>query len=120
MRLDNFSERDQNIIVQIAMKRRDDVINYKGNLVHLPNSINALFICVNNECNETLDVIYYRNDVIEGSIAPRIACIHCGGVMNRKFVGVNITQILNNHMKKIDEYSEKDGLLMWFSSLENE
>jgi hypothetical protein len=120
MKLNNFSERDQNKIVQLAMKRRDDVIEYKGDLVHLPNSINALFICANRECNETLDVIYYRSDVINGNVAMRIACIHCGGVMTRRYIGVNITQILNKHMQKVDEYSEKDTLAQWFSTFANE
>lgn len=120
MKLNNFSERDQNKIVQIAMKRRDDIVDYKGNSVHLPNSINALFICINRECNKTLDIVYYRSDVINGNVAMRIACVECGGVMTRRYVGVNITQILNKHMKKIDEYGEKDSLALWFSTHDDE
>jgi len=120
VKLDNFSERDQNKIVQIAMKRRSDIVEYQGNSVHLPNTINALFICVNKDCNKTLDVIYYRGDITSGNVAMRIACTKCGGVMTRKYVGVNITQILNKHMKKVDEYSEKDSLALWFSSNDDE
>jgi len=116
MKLNNFSERDQNKIVQIAMKRRDYVVDYKGKTVHLPNTINALFICVDKTCNNTLDIIYYREDVINNNVAMRIACISCGGVMTRRYVGVNITQILNKHMKKVDEYSEKDSFSQWFST----
>jgi len=120
MKLNNFSERDQNKIVQLAMKRRDDVVEYKGNVVHLPDSINALFICINKECNSTLDIIFYRSDVINGNVAMRIACIACGKVMTRRYIGVNITQILNKYMEKIDEYSKKDVLAQWFSTYDNE
>ncbi len=120
MRLNSFSERDQNKIVQLAIKRRDDVVEYKGNNVHLPNTINALFICVNRDCNKTLDVVLYRSDIISGNIANRIACIECGGVMNRKYVGVNITQVLNKHMRHVEDYSDKEGLSLWFSEQSDE
>jgi len=120
MRLNSFSERDQNKIVQLAIKRRDDVVAYQGKNVHLPDTINALFICVNKECNKTLDVVVYRSDIINGDISNRIACIDCGGVMNRRYVGVNINHVLNQHMKHVEDYSDKEGLDIWFSEWETE
>jgi len=118
MRLDNFAERDQNKIVQLAMKRRTDVIEYKGSTVHLPNIVNALFICVNTQCNKTLDVTYFTSDVINNNVAQRITCVECGGIMNRKFIGVNITQVLNKHMKHVEDHSSKKDLAFWLTDIE--
>ncbi len=117
MKLNNFNERDQNKIVLLAIKIRTDVVDYKGNTVHLPSSINALFICVDRRCNATRDVTYYVNDVINNNVAQRIACIKCAGAMNRKFIGVNINQVLNKHMKHVEDYSNKDLMNMsnWIS-----
>lgn len=120
MKLNNFSERDQNKIVQLAMKTRNNVVEYKGKTVHLPNTINALFICVNKQCNKTLDTTYYSSDVMNNNIAQRIACIDCGGIMTRKYIGVNITQILNEHMRHFEDYSSKSGLELWLSEWDDE
>ncbi len=120
MKLNNFSERDQNKIVQLAMKNRDNVVEYQGKTVHLPDIINALFICVDNKCNNTLDITYYSSDIMNGGVAQRIPCIVCGGAMNRKYIGVNITQVLNKHMKHTDDYSKKEGLELWISQLDKE
>lgn len=120
MKLSNFNDRDQNNIVQLAMKIRNNVIEYQGEVVHLPNSINALFVCVNKNCNETQDVTYYLADVMNNNVAGRIACIVCGGSMSRKFIGVNITQVLNRHMKHAEDYSNKNLISTWLSDLELE
>jgi len=120
MKLSNFNDRDQNNIVQLAMKIRNNVVEYQGNVVHLPNTINSLFICVDKTCNETLDVTYYAVDVMENNIARRIACIACGGSMTRKFIGVSITQVLKKHMKVTEDYSNRNAISNWLSELELE
>lgn len=119
MKLDNFSENDQNRIIKLAMKQKSHVVNYKDHTIKLPDSINGLFICTNKRCNNTFTCVYCNNDVINGNIAVRIVCLKCGGAMVRRHMGVNVTKIIDKHIRK-DDKNINDGLNLWFYELEDE
>lgn len=112
MLLNQFSERDQNKIVALAIKLRDYVVEFDNKVIQLPEQLNALFVCSDYTCKAVRDVVYYRTDVINGGIPRRIQC-KCGQLMTRKFIGVNIANVMKKFLKKPDDYG-KDSVMRWF------
>lgn len=111
MELRQLSDRDQNNAVELAIKKASDLVEYKSKVIRLPSRLNVLFVCGNFACKNTSDKLIYLNDVIEGNVAKRINCPECGKVMNRKHIGVDITNVLKKYIKDIDE--DKNSLEFW-------
>jgi len=118
MRLDQFKERDQDRIMSFAIRQRTDKVTWKDDEVDIPAILNSLFVCSNFDCRVTRDVIYYRNDVLEGNVAQRVKCYKCGAFMTRKFIGTDVTNVLKKYLKQTDDYG-KEGLNQWFEPSES-
>jgi len=119
MRLDQFKERDQDRIVSLAIRQRNDIVEWKSEQVEIPQILNSLFVCSNFDCRITRDVIYYRNDILDGNVATRVRCYKCGQFMTRKFIGTDVTNVLKKYLKQTDEYG-KEGLSQWFDGIDDD
>ena len=115
MLLNQFTEREQSRIVALAIKRRRDIVDWKGEQITIPHTLNALFVCVNKDCKKVREISYYLDDVLENSIPTRVKC-RCDEQMTRKYIGDNLNHVIKEFLIVPDTQDDyKVNLTNWFN-----
>lgn len=114
MELHQFNSRDQNLIVRLAIRKGEPVVEFKGHMIDIPHSLNVLYICSSHSCRNTSEKQFYRNDVVSDNITKRINCNSCGKLMTSRYIGTDIKTVLKKFVN-IDDVDEPKNLEKYFN-----